>query len=178
MFLCLMAMAGLGLLMRYIMPPGRQLWEKYGSNPYITWLGWDRHDWGNIHFYLALAFFTLLVFHIILHWSQILGLFRHLVPNPRTRFRVALIFLLIILLLIYFPFLITPETQLRGRGGGGRHRSQVVVPGSQVATVVKLVPGASAAMRMFSATTAPSSCQYPCTLNCSGGGPTAYLHCG
>ena len=76
MFLCLMAMAGLGFLMKYIMPPGRVLWEEYGSNPELTWLGWDRHDWGDIHLYLALAFLTLLVLHIILHWSQILGLFQ------------------------------------------------------------------------------------------------------
>jgi hypothetical protein len=144
MFLCLMAMAGLGLLMKYIMPPGERLREIYGSNPQLTWLGWDRHDWGDIHFYLAVAFLSLLVLHIILHWSQILGLFHRWVPNPRTRFRVALIFLLISLLLIYFPFLITPETQPRGQGGGrGRHRSQVVVPGSQVAAMVQPGPGAS-----------------------------------
>ena len=122
MFLCLMAMAGLGFLMKYIMPPGRVLWEKYGSNPELTWLGWDRHDWGDIHLYLALAFLTLLVLHTILHWSQILGLFQRLVPIPRQRYRIALIFLLISLLLIYFPFLITPDSKARGRGGP---RSQV-----------------------------------------------------
>lgn len=33
MFLCMMAMAGLGFLMRYIMPPGRQLIATLGSNP-------------------------------------------------------------------------------------------------------------------------------------------------
>jgi hypothetical protein len=141
MFLCLSAMVGLGLLMEYIMPPGERLWEIYGSNPYITWLGWDRHDWGDIHFYLALTFLTLLVLHIILHWSQILGLFHRWVPNP-SQFKVALIFLLISLLLICFPFLITPEKQSRGRGlGRGRHRSQVVVSGSQVATLVQPGPG-------------------------------------
>jgi len=138
MFLCMMAMAGLGFLMRYIMPPGRQLIATLGSNPNITWLGWDRHDWGDIHFYLAVLFLTLLAFHTILHWKQIVGLFHHLVPNPRMRFRLTLIFLLISILLIYFPFLITPETQSRGQGGGrGRHRSQVVVSGSQVAALIQ-----------------------------------------
>jgi hypothetical protein len=132
MFVCLAAIAGLGLLMEYIMPPGRRLWELYGSNPYITWLGYDRHDWGVIHFYLALAFLALLVLHIFLHWNQILGMFHHLVPNARTRFKVALIFMLISLLLIYFPFLITPEKQSRGR-----HRSQVENPKSQVAVLGK-----------------------------------------
>ena len=122
MFLTIMAMAGLGFLMEYIMPPGRKLIAKYGSNLEITWLGWDRHDWGDIHLYLAFFLLGLLVFHLILHWSQIVGLFHRLIPHPRWRFRIAMIFLLISLLLIYFPFLITPKTQPRGRGlGRGRH---------------------------------------------------------
>ena len=144
MFLCLMAMAGLGFLMKYIMPPGRVLWEKYGSNPELTWLGWDRHDWGDIHLYLALAFLTLLVLHIILHWSQILGLFQRLVPNPRWRSRIAMIFVVLSLLLIYFPFLITPDSKDQGRGGGrGRHRSQAIAPEARV--TVSVLPGPGAA---------------------------------
>ncbi len=147
MFLCLMGMVGLGLLMEYIMPPGERLREVYGSNPYMTWLGWDRHDWGDIHFYLAIAFLTLLVFHTILHWKQIVGLFHRFIPDPKLRFRVALIFLLVSLLLVYFPFMITPNTQPRGGGGlgrgGGRHRSQMIVPGSQMAAMVQTPPGAS-----------------------------------
>jgi hypothetical protein len=124
MFLCMMAMAGLGFLMRYILPSGRDAWAKYGSNRQFSWLGWDRHDWGDIHLYLAFTLLSLLIVHLILHWQQILGLFQRLVPNPRQRYRIALIFLLLSLLLIYFPFLITPDSKARGRGGGGP-RSQV-----------------------------------------------------
>jgi hypothetical protein len=122
MFLCLMAMAGLGLLMKYFLPSGRDAWAQYGSNRQFSWLGWDRHAWGDIHLYLAFILLSLLVFHIILHWRLILGLFQRLVPDPRQRHRIALIFLLLALLLIYFPFLITPDSQARGRGG---RRSQV-----------------------------------------------------
>jgi hypothetical protein len=125
MFLCLMAMAGLGFLMKYALPPGRAVWAKYGRNLNISWLGWDRHDWGDIHLYLAFALLALLVIHLILHWQQILGLFRRLIPDPRRRYRLALVFLLLSLLLIYFPFLITPEMHPRGRGGGGGPRSQI-----------------------------------------------------
>ena len=122
MFLCLMAMAGLGFLMKFVLPSGRDAWAKYGSNRQFSWLGWDRHDWGDIHLYLAFTLLSLLVLHVILHWQQILGLFQRLVPNPRQRYRIALIFLLLSLLLIYFPFLITPDSKARGRGGP---RSQV-----------------------------------------------------
>lgn len=139
MFLCVMALAGLGFLMKYIMPPGRELWVKYGSNPALSWLGWNRHDWGDIHLYLAVAFLILLLFHIILHWKQMLGLFHRLVPNPRWRIRIAVAFLLLSLLLFYFPFLITPDTKPRGRGGGG-HRSQADNSEARVAVTVQ--PGA------------------------------------
>jgi len=126
MFLCLMAIAGLGFLMKYILPPGREVWVRYGRNVDLTWLGWDRHDWGSIHLYLAFTLLGLLVIHLILHWSMIVGLTARLITNPRRRTRVALAFLILSLLLIYFPFLITPEVGERGRGlgrGGGR-RSQ------------------------------------------------------
>jgi hypothetical protein len=122
MFLCLMAMAGLGFLVKYFLPSGRDAWAQYGSNRQFSWLGWDRHDWGDIHLYLAFILLSLLVVHVILHWRQILGLFQRVVPNSRQRYRIALIFLLLALLLIYFPFLITPDSKARGRGG---HRSQV-----------------------------------------------------
>jgi hypothetical protein len=120
MFLCLMAMAGLGFLMKYVLPSGRDAWARYGSNRQFSWLGWDRHAWGDIHLYLAFILLSLLAVHVVLHWQQILGLFQRLVPDPRQRYRVALIFLLLSLLLIYFPFLITPDSQARGRGGGPR----------------------------------------------------------
>jgi hypothetical protein len=126
MFLCLMAIAGLGLLMKYILPPGREVVLRYGRNVDLTWLGWDRHDWGVVHLYLAFGLLTILVIHLILHWSMIVSLFARLLPDPRRRHRVALVFLVVSLLLIYFPFLITPEEVERGRGrGGGRQRSEV-----------------------------------------------------
>jgi hypothetical protein len=135
MFLLLMAIAGLGFLMKYILPPGREVWATYGRNLNLTWLGWDRHDWGQIHLYLALTLLALLVVHLILHWSMILGLLARLLPNPKVRHRVAVIFVILGLLLIYFPFLITPETGERGgRGlGRGRQRSEVGTGGQQVA---------------------------------------------
>ncbi|MFZ5447380.1 MAG: DUF4405 domain-containing protein [Thermodesulfobacteriota bacterium] len=130
MFLCLMAMAGLGFLMKYILPPRRDVWAKYGRNLEFSWLGWDRHDWGDIHLYLAFALLILLVIHIILHWQQILGLFQRLIPNAGVRIKIAVVFLVLSLLLIYFPFLITPDMQERGggRGRGGGPRSRMSAP--------------------------------------------------
>ena len=154
MFLCLMAIAGLGFLMKYILPPGREVWAKYGRNVDLTWLGWDRHDWGAVHLYLAFALLALLVMHLILHWSMIVGLFARLIPNPRMRHRVALAFLIVSLLLIYFPFLIIPEVGQRSRGlgrGGG--------PRSEVGGYDKPVAGASALSEKGCASCPDLSCQ-------------------
>lgn len=120
MFLCLMAMAGLGLLIKYVLLPGKERWAKYGRNVELYWLGWDRHDWGWLHFYLALIFLGLLTVHIILHWQQIVGLYSKFIPSATTRSRLGMIFLLLAVLLVYFPFLITPEVVERGRGPGLR----------------------------------------------------------
>lgn len=145
MFLTIMAMAGLGFLMKYIMPPGRKVIAEYGRNLEFSWMGWNRHDWGDIHLYLGFFFLALLVLHTILHWNQILGLFHRLVPNPRWRSRIAIIFVLLSLLLIWFPFLITPDRQERGRGGGGgRNRSQVGGSEARVAVMVQPGPGGGA----------------------------------
>jgi hypothetical protein len=137
MFLCLMAMAGLGFLMAYALPPGRKVWQQYGRNLDLTWLGWDRHDWGDLHLYLAFILLGLLALHIILHWSMIVGLFGRLITDPKLRHRVALAFLVIALLLLYFPFLITPVVGEKGRGGGrgsGRQHSEAGVLKPRVAT--------------------------------------------
>ena len=141
MFLGVMAMAGLGFLMKYVLPSGRDAWAKEGSNRQLSWLGWDRHAWGDIHLYLAFTLLILLVVHIILHWQQILGLFHRVVPDSRRRYQLALIFLLLSLLLIYFPFLITPDSKARGRGS---YRSQVDAPGARLTVAVH--PGPAVAL--------------------------------
>jgi len=117
LFLVMMAMAGLGFLMKYILVPGRERWVKYGRNVNLTLFGWDRHDWGDIHLDLGLIFLGLLVVHIILHWRQIVGLFNRFVPAER-RALILFVFILLAVLLIYFPFLVSPEVGALGQGMG------------------------------------------------------------
>ncbi len=52
-----------GVLMRYILPPG--------SGHYSTIWGLDRHEWGGIHFWVSVLFFSILTFHLMLHWRWI-----------------------------------------------------------------------------------------------------------
>lgn len=52
-----------GVLIHYILPPGS------GRRSLI--LGFDRHQWGNFHFWVAVVMLAALVVHILLHWRWI-----------------------------------------------------------------------------------------------------------
>ena len=121
MFLVMMAMAGLGFLMNYILLPGREARTQYGRKVDLTWWGWDRHDWGDIHLYLAFILLGLLGLHIILHWRQIVGLFQRFI-SPQRRTLVLIAFVVAAVLLINFPFLISPDISELGRGIGRLQR--------------------------------------------------------
>lgn len=109
MFLTMMALAGLGLLIKYVLIPGREAWAKYGRQMELTWLGLDRHAWGAVHLYLAFLLLALLLLHVILHGKMILGLFTRFISDPTLRKGSAPIFLVLSLILLAFPLLVTPE---------------------------------------------------------------------
>jgi hypothetical protein len=74
-------LAGTGALIRWILPPGsghsRTLW------------GLGRHDWGTIHFWIAVAFAAAVALHLALHWRWVAAVVKG--PDPRrARPRVAL----------------------------------------------------------------------------------------
>ena len=53
-----------GLIMYFVLPPG----SRGGGGRLLLW-GWNRHDFGDLHFYLALVLIGLLFLHIIMHWN-------------------------------------------------------------------------------------------------------------
>jgi hypothetical protein len=57
-----------GVLMRYVLPPR--------SGHFTTIWGLDRHEWGSIHFWLALGFLAVLALHLFLHWRWIIAVLR------------------------------------------------------------------------------------------------------
>ncbi|MGE0481714.1 MAG: nitrophenyl compound nitroreductase subunit ArsF family protein [Phycisphaerae bacterium] len=79
--LVMLAMVGTGLLIRFVLPPGsgerRSLWE------------YTRHDWGDVHFWLALTLGALLLVHVALHWgwvcSVVLGWLPRRDASPRGK---------------------------------------------------------------------------------------------
>jgi len=84
----LLGMACTGFIMKYILPPGtgglsRLRHEGPGREHIKELWSMSRHEWGRIHYCLALLFLALMVVHIILHWSWIKNYFKSLVGISR-----------------------------------------------------------------------------------------------
>ena len=83
-FVNLLLLAGTGSIMKWVLPPGsggggRGYGYGFrggrgpgpGAGQVRQLLGLGRHDWGDIHFILALLFLLLILVHIVLHWTWI-----------------------------------------------------------------------------------------------------------
>lgn len=131
LLLCMAAMTGKGLLLRYVLIPGRDRFPVYGRNVDLEMFGWDRHEWGTVHLYVGYALAALVVLHIILHWNMIPGMFRRLISGKALRWTTGVAFAAVCVLLVVFPFIVEPTVLERGGGrgfgpgrGGGRQQSE------------------------------------------------------
>jgi hypothetical protein len=115
MFVILMAVAGLGFLMKYILLPGYKINEAYGSGVELSFLGLDRHQWGTIHLILALFMVFLLVLHIIFHWDMLVCIFRRMISVGRVRVVTGVFLGIIGFAFAVVPFLLKPEVSEDGR---------------------------------------------------------------
>jgi len=71
-----MAMVSTGTILKWILPPGsgrvESLMRGGGRDKIIATLaGLSRHEWGEIHFYISIAFLIILAAHLYLHWNWI-----------------------------------------------------------------------------------------------------------
>jgi hypothetical protein len=96
LFLCIAGIAFIGFLMGLFLPKGPNAQE---SAKYF--LGLHRHQWGNIHFYLSIAFVILVIIHLVLSWKWIKNKSRQLF---KKRWSTALIFTAIASVLLIFLF--------------------------------------------------------------------------
>ena len=63
MFVCALGTILTGAVMWLCVSKGR-LGEKF-------FLGWHRHEWGDLHTFFALAFMLLVIVHLVQHWTWI-----------------------------------------------------------------------------------------------------------
>ena len=117
MFLIMTALAGLGLLIKYVLIPGREAWAKWGRQMEITWLGLDRHAWVEVLPYLAFLLLGLFILRVILHGKMISALLTRFISQPVSRLGVAFVFLVVAMTLLALPLLVTPEVNEVGVRG-------------------------------------------------------------
>ena len=117
MLVLMAVIAGLGLLIKYVLLSGSERWIKYDRSVDLSFWGLDRHYWGKIHLILAIILGVFLVLHIILHWKIIICLYKKFLKNRTTRIVIGICFTIITILLIVFPFMIKVEVEetLSGR---------------------------------------------------------------
>jgi hypothetical protein len=79
-FIDLLCMVITGIIMMYVLPPGTGGGGFRGGRPEGAelLLSLGRHEWGKIHYCLALVFIVLMTAHVLLHWEWIKGCFKSL----------------------------------------------------------------------------------------------------
>ena len=109
-------LASTGALIRYVLPAG-------SGHTRVLW-GLDRHGWGHVHFWIAIAFCVAMVVHLVLHWGWITCVVRwDTRGRSKGRAVLALIALIALLALAAAPFFGTVEEVEEGwRGGRGGER--------------------------------------------------------
>jgi hypothetical protein len=114
-----------GMLLRYLLPPGSGRTEGLGvghgaaDKPVSLLWGLSRHEWGSVHFYIALTIMAVLAVHLVLHWNWIVCTVRGK-PREGSGFRVALGFfgLVVVILLAAAPLVSSVEEISRGQRKG------------------------------------------------------------
>jgi hypothetical protein len=76
-FAAFLALLSTGLLLSYVLPPGSGSLEGFGQGHGVERrpinLVWSltRHEWGSIHFWIAVGLVAILATHLALHWKWI-----------------------------------------------------------------------------------------------------------
>ena len=112
-FIVLFAKIWTGLLVHYVLLPGQ------GRGHALELWGLNRHEYGVIHFYLAIAMVALVVIHVWLHWSWLCNTIAVLLKkelNPSRYSLYAAISLSIVTLLAIASLLLakTQVVDIRG----------------------------------------------------------------
>jgi hypothetical protein len=112
-----------GILVRYVLPPG--------SGKRATLWSMNRHEWGDLHFWIAIAFFCVLALHLFLHWRWIVHMIR---GKPRegsgVRFALGLVGILAILAIAITPF--GSSVEQTGTSGSQREESSALTQESEL----------------------------------------------
>ena len=109
MLMLMLPIAGIGLLMKYVLLPGFERNVLYGNDVDLEFLGFTHHEWGSVHLLLSVVFLVLLVLHLVLHWKMIVALVKWIIPIRSLRISLVSIFSIFCLISLSFPLFVKPE---------------------------------------------------------------------
>jgi len=132
MLILMSIIAGLGLLMKYVLVPGFKRNDIYGKDVELFWFGYDRHWWGNLHYILSIILVALIALHIILHWKMIVSIFERMVSIKGFRIAFGIILLVISIFLIVSTLFVKPQVEEEFSG-----HSHKVIQQDQAKTIEK-----------------------------------------
>jgi len=72
------ALTSTGLILRWKLPAGsgRVSGPEGAEHPINLLWGWDRHEWGQLHFAVSVALLAILSAHVALHWKWVVSMCR------------------------------------------------------------------------------------------------------
>ncbi len=113
LFVCLVGMTFIGILLGLVIPAGPAAAEtaKY-------FLGLHRHQWGNIHGYVSIAFVVLMAVHLILSWKWIKAKTRQIFKRRATAALLAIAALPFAVLLLFWVWTPKAADSFRSYGAG------------------------------------------------------------
>lgn len=130
LLLVMLGMAASGLVIKYVLPPGSGGGHGGDAGSGKALWGLGRHDWGDLHFWLAVALVVLVLIHVALHWAWVCVTTRRLVSGraedsgdiPASARNICGIGFLVVVVAGLAVFLWTASSRVTegGRAGGER----------------------------------------------------------
>jgi hypothetical protein len=121
-FAAFLALMSTGVLLSYVLPPGSGGFEGFGEGhgaerrPILLLWGLTRHEWGSIHFWIAVGLVAILAIHLALHWKWITCVVRgNRSDDSGIRFGLGLAATIALVALIAMPLVAPVTQQTRGQ---------------------------------------------------------------
>jgi len=124
LFICLGGMTLIGILLGLVIPAGPVSSE---SSKYF--LGLHRHQWGNIHAYLSIAFVVLIILHLILSWKWVTAKTSQIFKKRAVPILVSTACVPFLVLLVFWLFMPKDAEKYKEYGiesSGGQHAQRMV----------------------------------------------------
>jgi len=124
LFLAMAAITGIGFLIKYVLIPGSERWDKYGENVDLSVWGMDRHEWAYIHLIIGFVILSLVLLHIVLHWNMVINVYHRLFKKKAIYRILSIAFIFIGILMMLVPFFMEAQISEHHYGGGRKEKQE------------------------------------------------------